>query len=120
MREGRLEIFGRADRQVKVLGELVDLDALEAWWRGKLGVEVALVALPEARRGRVLYLVMEGDGEWKKWNGELVGPARVEERVVVGELPRSGIGKVDRGSLERFILARKSPAGDEIGRALGK
>ena len=109
--EGKLTIFGRCDRQVKVLGELVDLDELERWWKEKLRVELALVALPEERRGHRLYLVTEGKGRdaWRTWNEELIGPARVDGRVTVQSLPRSGIGKVDRATLEQQIWVKKNP-----------
>jgi len=57
---GGLRVLGRADRQVKILGELVDLDVLEEEWRVFLERDVALVALPDQRRGVTLWLAVTG------------------------------------------------------------
>ena len=65
LRERTLEFVGRSDRCVKILGELVNLDLLEAL----LGTsDAALVALPDARRGSKLILVCE----------EPIAPKRLE------------------------------------------
>ena len=95
-----LRILGRADRQVKVLGKLVDLEMLEGFWREKLGCEVALVARPDERRGAGIYLYLEGDDSGiEAANLELPGPERVLAWQVLKKLPRSPLGKVDRRSL---------------------
>ena len=51
-----LKVLGRADYLVKVSGELVNLEELESFWRGKLRREVALVTRPNKRRGVSIFL----------------------------------------------------------------
>ena len=98
-----LRILGRADRRVKVLGELVDLDVLEQFWRKKLNCEVALISSPHERSGNVLHLFSEGDGEGVvEVNKALPGPERVSSWHGVMQLPRSPLGKVDRSALSKF------------------
>lgn len=98
-----LRILGRADRQVKVLGKLVDLESLEAFWRAELGCELALVARPDERRGEVLMLFLEGDGERVAGiNRTLLGPERLMAYQVLESLPRSPLGKIDRAKLPQI------------------
>jgi len=100
---GGLRILGRADRLVKVLGELVDLEELECFWREKLGVEVALVSRPDERRGVRLFVFYEGaEVELSRWNASLPGPERIAGGMAVDLLPRSALGKIDRLALSQF------------------
>jgi O-succinylbenzoic acid--CoA ligase len=64
-----VEVFGRATESVKVLGELVSLPRVEARIRrwvdaarpaGGAPADLAIVALPHARRGHELVLVLGG------------------------------------------------------------
>jgi O-succinylbenzoic acid--CoA ligase len=98
-----LRVLGRADRLVKVLGELVNLEELEKFWREKLNCEVALVARPNERRGVSLFLFYEGiEVDLERWNASLPGPERVVEAIAINLLPRSVLGKVDRFALTDF------------------
>ena len=98
---GLLRVLGRADRLVKVLGELVDLEGVEEFWRSRLGVEVAVVTESDKRRGVALHLFYEGrDKDLGNWNGECPGPQRLSGWHAVARLPRSAIGKVDRAVLK--------------------
>ena len=98
-----LKILGRADRVVKVLGELVDLDGLESFWKEALGCEVALVTRPDDRRGVVLHLFSEEGGDRiESLNATLSGPKRLVSWREVVVLPRSSIGKIDRVVLSKF------------------
>jgi O-succinylbenzoic acid--CoA ligase len=98
-----LRVLGRADRLVKVLGELVDLESLEKFWRTELGGDVALVARPDERRGSGLYLFFEGgDERITSINATLPGPARLMGWEIVARLPRSPLGKLDRVTLMKF------------------
>jgi len=104
--DGRyLRILGRADRRVKVLGSLVDLEVLEEFWRGELGCELALVTRPDDRRGAALILFVEGEVVGiEKINRALLGPERVMAYQVVRALPRSSLGKIDRTRLREIVL----------------
>lgn len=105
--EGGLRILGRADRLVKVLGELVDLEAQEEFWRGVLGCEVAMVTKLDERRGVSLVLFYEGMDEGKRiasLNASLPGPERLGEWRQIRSLPRSPLGKVDRVALSQFTV----------------
>ena len=98
-----LRILGRADRLVKVLGELVNLEDLECFWRKKLGSEVALITRPDRRRGVELFLFYEGGTvDLKNWNESLPGPERIAGAAAIDLLPRSGLGKIDRSALSKF------------------
>jgi len=98
-----LRVLGRADRVVKVLGELVDLDDLEKFWKEALGEEVAIITKSDARRGVTLLLFFEGEGgRVEELNARLPGPERVGEWKGVARLPRSPLGKINRSSLGEF------------------
>ncbi len=102
---GGLRILGRADRRVKVLGELVDLDALEKFWEEKAGTSVALIARPEERRGQTLHLFYEGSADVINADNEkLPGPERLTSWHSLNELPRTALGKIDRLKVTRLVL----------------
>jgi O-succinylbenzoic acid--CoA ligase len=87
----------RLSRTVKVLGELADLDALEA----AAGPGVAIIALPDARAGSRLVAVAErGAGfDLLRFNASRPGFERVDEVIWVRSLPRTGSGKVARAEV---------------------
>jgi len=102
--ENYLTILGRADRQVKVLGELVDLEAVETRWAEILDGEVALLALPDPRRGISLVLAYTGGGELiESMNATFPGPERLSSWYLVPALPRSALGKIDRMVLKQIL-----------------
>jgi len=100
---GALTFRGRADRMVKVRGELVDLDALERSLRGELGGghAVCLVALVQARLGHLLVPVLSpgeeeaGARAVAALNTALPKYCRLESPEFVAHLPRTALGKVD-------------------------
>ena len=105
-----LEFEGRVDRVVKVLGELVNLEAvgraLEA--AGLLHGGFTVIALPGERRGSELVLVVEtrlGDvGHAVQVYQEASAPFAMIMRVVqVAELPRSPLGKIRYAALAALI-----------------
>lgn len=97
---GRELLFaGRADRVVKVLGELVNLAAVEQSLAG-CGLDPGtFVVLPvrDERRGNLLVLMTERDAPADtpgQYNGQAAPFARIGQVVRVDALPRSALGKV--------------------------
>jgi O-succinylbenzoic acid--CoA ligase len=100
LRNSGLTFLGRADRVVKVLGELVDLEEIERFWKKRLGEEVVVLALEDERRGSVLHLYHEGPPvNLTKWNNQRSGPERLADWKAMEPLPRSPLGKIDRAAL---------------------
>jgi O-succinylbenzoic acid--CoA ligase len=102
--QGRiLTPFGRCDRVVKVLGELVDLDAVEcALDRAGLPPgRGAVIALPDERAGCRPWLVTEladADSFVAAANASLP-PFAAIAGIHVQPLPRSPLGKIRRGEI---------------------
>jgi O-succinylbenzoic acid--CoA ligase len=109
---GRELIFaGRVDRVVKVLGELVDLAAVERDLvaAGLEAGRFAVIALPEERRGAALVLAMEGplesaEGALKVYAQQAAPFARITQIVRLESLPRSPLGKIRYAGLAALIL----------------
>ncbi|HEX2747251.1 MAG TPA: hypothetical protein VHM91_04560, partial [Verrucomicrobiales bacterium] len=109
--DGRfLTITGRSDRVVKVLGELVDLDALEAALAtaGLPPGRGIVVALPDARAGMRPWLVTDlpetlTSPLLSKANAALPPFATVAGCRHLSALPRSPLGKVLRAEVESLL-----------------
>ena len=105
----QLTVNGRADRKVKILGELVDIESLEKEVREYLDCKRAhLLAVPDSRRGARMLLVVEEDlgevgGLLAQWNGDRPGFLRIDEVEVVARFPRTGMGKVDVAALRKML-----------------
>ena len=105
----QLTVEGRADRKVKILGELVDVEALESEIREYLDYERAhLLVVPDSRRGTRVVLVVEedfdrADGFLEEWNEGRPGFLRIDDVEVVVRLPRTGMGKVDVAALRKLL-----------------
>jgi O-succinylbenzoic acid--CoA ligase len=103
--EAGLELSGRVDFVVKVLGELIDPVAVER----KIGLRnAAVVAVPDARRQHRLVLVVEGEapeaaGAVSDHNASAKGPERVDGPVSIPKFPRSELGKVRRAELSSEV-----------------
>ena len=106
---------GRADRQVKVLGEAVDVQFMEEELRGQLLPEsgVHILTIEDARRGwRLIPVIEQGGPEAEDviglFNQRLPGFARLEPPRYVGALPRTPLGKIDVAALrEEFGLPER-------------
>ncbi len=108
--DGRnIEVLGRGDRLVKVLGVLVDLDEVEMKVRKMaVGMELAVISLPDERRGNVIAVVFEGevgDECIQEYNASAEGLERISKVYVVNEFPRSLLGKLQRGRLEEMVTS---------------
>lgn len=96
---------GRADRRLKVLGELIDLDALEKFWADHTGGEAAVIARADDRRVHTLHLFHNGSGtEIAMQNAKLPGPERLASWKQLEALPRTSLGKIDRRAMTQIQL----------------
>jgi o-succinylbenzoate---CoA ligase len=114
--DGRcLTITGRCDRMVKVLGELVDLDAIEAALAaaGMPPDRGAVIARSDVRAGNRPWLVTDL-GEFEATalvaaaNASLPPFAGIAGCHHLPDLPRSPLGKILRGELESRLYAEAS------------
>lgn len=111
-----LRFAGRADRVVKVLGELVSLEAVERAL-GAAGLDpgsFVVVAVPEERRGRELVLVMEARGNevgraLDSYAARSAPFARLGRIIPVAELPRSPLGKIRYAAAADLVPPRAVP-----------
>ncbi|MEM6383831.1 MAG: AMP-binding protein [Pseudomonadota bacterium] len=115
--DGRITIKGRAKRFAKLGGEMVSLSAVEAYvsevWPG---VNHAVCAVPDKRKGEQLVLVTEKEDPktkellaWAKKAGvsELMIPKKV---VSVEALPVLGTGKLNYGAIDALAAPENSSA----------
>ena len=108
-----LAVRGRVDRQVKILGEMVDLQAVEDELQSHLeGGEVRVLPLPDDRRGWRLQPVVgraaAGSGKLDDlitiFNRRVPGYARLEEALLVDHFPRTALGKIDDAALRDRVV----------------
>lgn len=108
---GSLTTLGRADSLIKVLGELVDPEAIErelvSISRGALeSGTFVVIGIPDERAGNVLLPVFESavdaaliEATLSNYNQSAPGFRRLKPAVIVGTLPRSGLGKIRRAEV---------------------
>jgi acyl-[acyl-carrier-protein]-phospholipid O-acyltransferase/long-chain-fatty-acid--[acyl-carrier-protein] ligase len=115
--DGYIRILGRVKRFAKIGGEMVSLNAVEAYaqtvWPNATH---AAVALPDSRKGERIILFTSHEGaeaaallDWCKANGasELTVPKRI---VVIEDIPLLGTGKTDYVALGRMAAERYAEA----------
>lgn len=107
---GKLRFEGRVDDLVKVSGELVSVSAVEAWINQILESRKesgAVATSTDPRRGTELVAFVEGKGEAgeyeKLFRSSIPGLERPGRIVITARLPRTDLGKVDRGALEEMV-----------------
>jgi acyl-[acyl-carrier-protein]-phospholipid O-acyltransferase/long-chain-fatty-acid--[acyl-carrier-protein] ligase len=111
--QGFVTIKGRAKRFAKVGGEMISLAAVEALasdcWPG---AHVAVIAVPDARKGEKMILVTDAPKADRaqfqtlaKARGvpELMTPAQV---LIVAAVPLLGSGKTDYPAVSKLIEAQ--------------
>uniref|UniRef100_UPI0012E9A657 non-ribosomal peptide synthetase n=1 Tax=Streptomyces apocyni TaxID=2654677 RepID=UPI0012E9A657 len=102
---GELEYLGRADHQLKVLGQRVEPEEIEAVLRTHPGVAAAVVGLRPGYDGLLANIVaVDGapvDQRELRRHAAAQLPAAAVPRffVVVEALPHTVVGKLDRGAL---------------------
>lgn len=107
--DGALEFRGRSDDQVKVGGYRVELGEIVAALSGQPGVKEAVVIVredgPQGGKTLVAYVVPEGDDETLVLDLRVALRERLPRHmnptsiVVMGRLPLTRNGKIDRRSL---------------------
>lgn len=111
--DGTFDFLGRRDRQVKVRGYRVELDEIEAVLQRHEEVRVAAVFPVEGREGpriEAAVTVRAGDvepAELRRHAAAHLPAYAVPERVtVVGQLPLTSTGKIDRLQLQAQMRGR--------------
>jgi O-succinylbenzoic acid--CoA ligase len=112
----QLTPLGRADSRVKVLGELVDPEAIERSLIQNSNGAIApgslvIVAVPDARMEHALVPVVDADVDFPfvqslvaYHNSATPGMLRLREPLVLWPFPRSPLGKPLRGEIFRRIM----------------
>ncbi|WP_328581294.1 non-ribosomal peptide synthetase [Streptomyces sp. NBC_00370] len=118
--DGRLEILGRMDRQVKLRGNRIELGEIEAVLLSHPDVLAAAVVIagdPSADALLCAFVVAPGRPEvvaelWEHAHGSLPASATPQEFVAVDAFPMTGNDKVDYPALTRRALEQRRTAAD--------
>lgn len=118
-REGVIHFLGRADAQVKLMGQRAEIGEVESALRGLDGIrEVAVLATGESQRPRLAaFLVVAPEflqpiPSARRYLGELLSPALIPSCWRVLEvLPRTASGKLDRQAL---LTELEKPQSDSV------
>ncbi len=113
-----LKLLGRMDALVKVLGVLVDLEAVERRFLEVAAGRVtpdkfAVIALPDLRNEHVLVAVFEGEipaGCIEDYEKSAPSLERISQVFQVEKFPRSSLGKLRRGELRKMIATSYDPS----------
>jgi O-succinylbenzoic acid--CoA ligase len=105
---------GRADSLVKVMGELVDVEAVEKRFlelaRGSIREGgFAVITIPDARRENGLIAVFENPGQaaetaYAAYQSQAPGPERFTRRISMPSFPRTALGKLRRAEMLRTCM----------------
>lgn len=114
-----LLVKGRADRCVKVLGELVNLAEVESAVSNTIeneeisGHESVVTSIPDIRNGSRLVLCSDKDVDLRlelnleelrlRYNDTCHPVERIESVCLLGEIPRSALGKIRYGELSDLV-----------------
>jgi O-succinylbenzoic acid--CoA ligase len=99
-----VEVLGRRSRVVKILGELVSLDAvqgeLQKFHHFPLG-DFTVIAAPHPRQENELVMMVEGHKNFQAWkallekyNARTPGYQRIHRLEMVSQFPRTALGKI--------------------------
>jgi amino acid adenylation domain-containing protein len=112
--DGTIEFFGRVDRQIKLNGKRVELDAIEAHLRAEKTVLDAAVIAPVDSKGRrsvaafVTPRGLDPDALRRSLRARLPDFMVPTSITVLQSLPLSPTGKVDRGQLTNLASSPES------------
>ena len=104
--DGRtLRVEGRAGEFVKVGGESVDLQRLDAILHAIAGGDAAIVALPDERLGHIIALAATRDPEElaSAFNARVLPFERARRVIRVETIPRTELGKLKRAQLSSLF-----------------
>jgi O-succinylbenzoic acid--CoA ligase len=103
---GYLQVHGRMQDRVKILGELVSLNRIEEELRAHMTGVVTVLAIPDARRGNKLIAVWENPSSIKKcvdavrtFHQKVTSLWHLDHWYVVEKIPRSDLGKIQKQKL---------------------
>lgn len=107
---------GRADSRVKVMGELIDVEAIEKRFLGLAHGTVregtfAVIAIPDPRCENVLIAVFENDCPEEiiaAYQIQAPGPERFTRWIAMESFPRTDLGKLRRDELRRICTEQQS------------
>ena len=111
----QIMVRGRADRCVKVLGELIHLSHVENQmirWASKSGISVGPVGLPvvavaDERKGSRLVLCVSHHHDYRElvegYNRDCHPVERIDQVLEVDEIPLSDLGKVLYAKLQEVV-----------------
>lgn len=111
-----VSLLGRADALVKILGELVDPEAIEREmiaFSGDLlrSGTFAVIAIPDARAGSALVPVFEAsvhpsviEATLSRYEKQAAGFKKLRPGAIIEMFPRSALGKLRRSELAAMIL----------------
>ncbi|MDY7105947.1 MAG: amino acid adenylation domain-containing protein [Actinomycetota bacterium] len=117
--DGELEFVGRRDNQVKVRGNRVELESVEAVLAAQPGVEHAVAGVVDADGNQVLAAAVVPSGDEPVDTAALLAaasaalpPYAVPHRLVtVEDLPFTASGKLDRRALRARLAERLDTTG---------
>ena len=114
--EGRLHFLGRIDRQVKVRGVRIELEAVEAALNSIAGVSASAAGLTQA--GSLGALVetnsLESDALKVLLQDALAPGYRPEHLEIVPSLPRTGSDKIDHAAVAVRISEMTAPPAADV------
>lgn len=120
--DGTLELFGRADRQVKLRGNRIELGEVEAALLGHLKVRAAAAVVVGDRSadGRLVVFVESDTADlaeelWEYARAELPHSAIPQDFIVLDVLPTNANEKIDYPTLEERALSSRPGESNSVG-----
>ena len=107
----KLIIFGRADEQIKILGEKVQLDKIYSKIKMKSDFDFTLVGTPDIRKGSKITMITNNYSAALNvvtdYNKNALSIESIEEIKEVDEIPRNEFGKINRRKLQLTLEKTK-------------
>lgn len=102
-----LQFRGRNDTLLKILGERVELDGLQARIESLAGESFAITAIPDERCGwRIILVAGDGapvDDVLRLYNNSSLSIERASGSARVDKIPRTALGKLCREKLDQLL-----------------